>query len=180
MKTSHVVALLTIITILGLNSCSKKADDVMPAQTQTTTTPAQPTSSTSTTPTQSTTQIAVGFQVKIDGKLFAPDFNYALASFPGNDTYYAVYGLDSKTSDVVAIALPSTVGEGTYPINTVNVGILTINKADFSTVNGGTGTITITKKTATNLIGTFSFTAYDASGTIKSTLTEGSFNVAFK
>ena len=178
MKTSHVITLLAISATLGLSACSKKSDDVTPAQTQTTSTPTTPTSTT--TAPAATTTAAVGFQVKIDGKLFAPDFDYALASFPGADGYYAIYGLDSKTSDVVALALPYAVGEGTFPINTVNVGIMTINKADFSTVNGGSGTITITKKTATNLIGTFSFTAYDATGTVKSTLTEGSFNVGVK
>lgn len=177
MKTSHVVTLLAISATLGLSACSKKGDDVVPSTPNTPTSPATP--ATPTTPT-TTTQVAAGFQVKIDGKLFAPDFDYALASFPGNDSYYAIYGLDSKTSDVVAIALPITVGEGTFPINDVNLGIIKYNKGEFTTVNGGSGTITITKKTATNLVGTFSFTAYDATGAIKSTLTEGSFNVGIK
>ena len=160
MKTAHVVTLLAISTILGLSACSKKSDDVTPA------TPAQ---------------TAAGVQVKVDGKLFAPDLNYALAAFPGRDYYYGIYGLDSKTSDVVVIALPYTVGEGTFPLNNVNIGMLSTARTSFSTVvSGGTGTVTITKKTATNVVGTFSFTAYDDSGTQKSVLTEGSFNVAVK
>ena len=162
MKLANLVTLLAISVTLSLSGCSKKSDDVTPAST----TPA--------------TQVAAGFQVKINGNVFAPDMDYALASFPGGDGYYAVYGLDSKTSNVVLIALPNTVGEGTSPLNTTNVGGLTINQQEYTTANGGSGTVTITKKTATNLIGTFSFTAYDASGTNKSTLTEGSFNVAFK
>lgn len=156
MKISIAVILLTIIGSASLNSCSKKSDDITPAP-----------------PTQST----VAFQVKVDGKVYAPDFAYALASFPGANGYYAIYGLDSKTSDVVALALPNTAVEGTYPLSNVNVGILTINKEDFSTINGGSGTITITKKTDTYMSGTFSFTAYDASGLVKRILTEGAFNV---
>lgn len=132
-------------------SCSKKSDHVTPD--------------------------AAGFRVKVDGKTYVPDFSYVLADFPGANGYYAIYGLDSKTSDVVAIALPNSAAVGTYAINAVNFGIVTINKEDFSTINGGDGTVTITKKTDTNLVGTFSFTAYDATGKLKRSLTEGSFNV---
>ncbi|MVM33819.1 hypothetical protein GO755_27525 [Spirosoma sp. HMF4905] len=174
MKTAYLVILFTVSATLCLSSCSKKSDDVMPAQTTTAPVTVQ------TTPTQSTTQTAAGFQVKVDGYLYTPDFNYALTTSPGDNDYFGVYGLDSKTGNLVALLLPKTVGVGTTPINTVNMGIMTVNQYDFSTRNGGTGTVTITKKTATNVIGTFSFTAYDASGTLKSNLTEGSFNVAFK
>ena len=162
MKLTSLATLLAISATLSLSACSKKSDDVTPA---------------STTPT---TTAAAGFQVKINGTLFAPDMDYALATFPGGDGYYAIYGLDSKTSNVVLLALPNTVGEGTAPLNSTNVGGLTINQQEYTTANGGSGTVTITKKTATNLMGTFSFTAYDASGANKTTLTEGSFNVAFK
>ncbi len=156
MKTVRMISILALVATLGLSSCSKKSDDVNPSPI-----PAN----------------QVGFQVKVDGKLYAPDYAYALASFPGANGYFAIYGLNSVTSDVVALALPNTAVEGTYPISTTNFGIVTINKEDFSTINGGSGTITITKKTATNLVGTFSFTAYDASATKKLTLTEGAFNV---
>ncbi|GAB4008761.1 hypothetical protein GCM10028808_15660 [Spirosoma migulaei] len=157
MKLTHVVIILTLISTISISSCSKKSDDIVPSP--------------------ATTQATVGFQVKVDGKAYAPDYAYALATFPGANGYFAIYGLDSKTSDVVALALPTTAAEGTYPLSDVNIGILTINKEDFSTVNGGTGSITITKKTATYMTGTFSFTAYDASGAVKRTLTEGAFNV---
>ena len=147
----------------------------MPAQT-TTTTPG----TAQTTPAQSTTQPAVGFRVKVEGNLYTPDLTYALTTSPGDDNYFGVYGLDSKTGNLVALLLPKTVGVGTFPIDKVNMGIITVNQYDYSTRNGGTGTVTITQKTATNVIGTFSFTAYDATGLYKGTLTEGSFNVAFK
>ncbi|GAB2600933.1 DUF6252 domain-containing protein [Spirosoma areae] len=166
MKTSRIVTLLAIIGIVGVSSCSKKADDVTPGQAQ--------------NPGQTPTQTQAGFRVKVDGTTYAPDFSYALATFPGGNGYYAIYGLDSKTNDVVAIALPNTVGEGTYPINNVNFGVLTYNKEDFSTINAGSGTITITKKTTTNLIGTFSFTAYDPTGAKKRVLTDGAFNVTVR
>ena len=156
MKTSYVVTLLAIACTLSFSSCSKKSTDVAPG---------------------TTTQSQVGFQVKVDGKAYVPDFAYALAAFPGANGYYAVYGLDSKTNDIVAIALPNTAAEGTFPLSNVSFGIITYNKEDFSTINGGSGTVTITKKTATYMTGTFSFTAYDASGTRKVTLTEGAFNV---
>ncbi|MEO6686265.1 MAG: DUF6252 family protein [Dyadobacter sp.] len=154
MKTSSILVLFVMICLAGFTSCSKKSDDVTPDPAAT-----------------------VGFKVKVDGANYTPDFAYALADFPGANGYYAIYGLDSKTSDVIALALPNSAVEGTYPINEVNFGVITISKEDFSTINGGSGTVTITKKTATNLAGTFSFVAYDASGTKKRTLTEGSFNV---
>lgn len=174
MKTSYLVLLFTVSATLCLSSCSKKSDDVMPAQTTTTPGTAQ------TTPAQSTTQPAVGFRVKVEGNLYTPDLNYALTTSPGDDNYFGVYGLDSKTGNLVALLLPKTVGVGTFPIDKVNMGIITVNQYDYSTRNGGTGTVTITQKTTTNVIGTFSFTAYDATGAYKGTLTEGSFNVAFK
>lgn len=157
MKTSILVSLFAIASVAGISSCSKKSDDVTPAQTQ----PAS----------------QVGFRVKVDGADYSPDFAYALASFPGANGYYAIYGLDSKTNNIVAMALPNTAAEGTYKLSDTSFGLLTFNKEDFSTINGGSGTITITKKTATYMTGTFSFTAYDVTGTVKRTLTDGTFNV---
>ena len=156
MKTFRLFAILAILGTTVLSSCSKKSDDVNP----------DPSASGK-----------VGFKVKVDGKDYAPDYAYALATFPGKEGYYAVYGMDSKTSDIVAIALPSAVNEGTVPINATNFAMMTLNKQDFSTINGGSGSVTITKKTATNIAGTFSFTAVDATGKVTRTLTEGSFNV---
>jgi|GEM_PF-6162228 len=157
MKSFQFFAFFFMITLVGLTSCSKKNDDVNPDPSAT-----------------------VGFKVKVDGKVYAPDYAYALANFPGANGYYAIYGLDSRTSDVVAIALPNSAAEGTYPINESNFASVTINKEDFATRNGGGGSVTITKKTATQLMGTFTFTAYDATGTQKRALTEGTFNVAIR
>ncbi|RRB00908.1 DUF6252 family protein [Larkinella rosea] len=159
MKASKFFILLTLIGFVGFSSCSKKSDDVSPQEAATST---------------------AGFRVKIDGKSYAPDFSYALTNFPGNDKYYAIYGLDSKTSDVVAIALPNTAGVGTHEISNVTFGVMNLGQQSFSTINGGTGTITITTKTATTVAGTFSFTAYDSAGAQKKALTEGSFNVTFR
>ncbi|GAB4040399.1 DUF6252 domain-containing protein [Spirosoma gilvum] len=162
MKTTQFFSLLAIASVLTLSSCSKKSDD-------------------SVTPNTQQTQSTVGFKAKVDGASnFAPDFAYALASFPGANGYYAIYGLNSQTSDVVAIALPNTAGEGTYQLSNVNVAAVTLNKGEYSTVNGGSGTVTISKKTDTNITGTFSFTAFDAAGTKKITFTEGTFNVAVR
>lgn len=155
MKTFKLFAILSVLSITIFSGCSKKSDEVNP----------DPATG------------ASGFKVKVDGKEYAPDYSYALANFPANDLYYAIYGLDSKTSDIVAIALPKTVKEGTFPINNVNFAMATFNKQDFSTINGGSGTITITKRTDMNVQGTFSFTAVDATGKLSRTLTDGSFNV---
>ncbi|GAB3950439.1 hypothetical protein GCM10028805_28490 [Spirosoma harenae] len=123
-------------------------------------------------------ETTVGFKAKVDGKInFAPDYAYALATFPGANGYYAVYGLNSQTNDVVAIALPNTVGEGTYQLGTVNLAAVTLNKSDYSTINGGSGTVTISKKTATYIAGSFKFTAYDATNAQKVVFSEGTFNV---
>ena len=159
MKTVRTLSLLAILSMLGFISCSKKADDVTPGQTGTT---------------------PAGFRVNIDGADYAPDFAYALASFPGANDYYAIYGLDSKTNNIVAIALPNTAAEGTYTLSDVSFGLLTYNKEDYTTINGGSGTITITKKTATNLVGTFSFTAYNPASTKKRVLKDGTFNVTVR
>jgi hypothetical protein len=131
MKTAQLVTLLAITATLGLSACSKKSDDVVPVPTTTATTSTTPTTPT-TTPAQSTTQTAVGFQVKVDGYLYTPDLNYALTNSPADNNFFGVYGLDSKTGNLVALILPKTVGEGTYPINTVNLGIMTVNQYDFS------------------------------------------------
>ena len=162
MKIAQFVSFMAIAALVSLSSCSKKSDD-------------------SVTPTTTTTTTSqAGFSVKIDGLPYAPDFAYALASSPGTSNYYAIYGLDSKSSDIVAIALPNTVAEGTYTLSNANFATMTMAKEDFSTVNGGTGTVTIKTKTATNITGTFSFTAYDVTGTKKRVLTDGTFNVAIR
>lgn len=174
MKTLRVVAILAISGLFCLSSCSKKSDDVMPATTQTT--PA------TTTPAQSTTQSTTGFYSKIDGKDFRPDLMYAKVAAPGNDGYYAIYGLDSRTSDVIMIALPYSELIGTHPLSYVNFGTFSLGNGtdSFSTrVQPGEGTITITNMTTTTVEGTFSFTAYSDKG-VKRAVTEGKFSVPFK
>lgn len=185
MKTLRVIAIVAISGVFGLSSCSKKGDDVIPAPTQTTPTTTTPTTTTATTtPTQSTTQATstLGFYTKIDGKVFQPDLVYARVAAPGNDGYYAIYGLDSKTSDVVMIALPYSALIGTHPLSYVNFGALSLGDGSnsFSTrVQPGEGTVTITNMTTTTVEGTFSFTAYSDKG-VKRTITEGKFSVPFK
>ncbi|GAB4036252.1 hypothetical protein [Spirosoma gilvum] len=118
MKTANLVILLTVSSLLCLCSCRKKSDDVMPTQT-TNTTPTSP-GTTQATPAQSTTQALGGFQVNVDGYLYTPDLTYALTTSTGDDNYFGIYGLDSKTGNLVALLLPKTVGEGTLPIERVS------------------------------------------------------------
>jgi hypothetical protein len=179
MKTLSVIAILTISGLFTLSSCSKKGDDVTPAATTQTPTTTKPT--TTTTTTQSTSQ-STGFSSKIDGKDFRPDLGYAKAVAPGNEGYYAIYGLDSKTSDVVMIALPYSALAGTWKLSYVNFGALSLGDGSdsFSTrYEPGDGTVTITNMTTTMVEGTFSFTAYSNKG-VKRTITEGKFSVPFK
>ena len=124
----------------------------------------------------------MGFYTKVDGKEFRPDLVYARVAAPGNDGYYAIYGLDSKTSDVVMIALPYTALVGTHKLSYANFGVFSLGNGtnSFSTrVQPGDGTVTITKMTTTDVEGTFSFTAYSDKG-VKLTITEGKFSVPFK
>ena len=159
MNTFRAVVLVAFVGLLGLSSCSKSNDDVTP-QNQ---------------------EPQAGFRVKIDGTDYAPDFQYALSTMPGKDGYYGVYGLNSKTNDVVVVALPNSAGEGTYTLNNVNLGMLNFGNETYSTIiEGSTGTVTIKKKTATEVSGTFSFTAFDGTRTKKRTLSEGSFKVNFR
>jgi hypothetical protein len=167
MKTLRLLAILTICAIFTLTSCSKKNDDITPD-------PAQP--------GQSTDPNAAGFFSKINGKDFRPDLVYAKAVAPGDDGYYAIYGLDTKTSDVVMVALPYSALVGTHKLSYVNYGVFSLGNGtdSFSTrVEPGEGTVTVTKMTTTNVEGTFSFTAYSDKG-VKLTITDGKFNVLFK
>lgn len=160
------VAILAISGAFGLTSCSKKSDDIEPNPTET----KLPDSNTE------------GFYTKIDGKEFRPDMVYSKVVVPGNDGYYAIYGLDSKTADVVMIALPYAALVGTHALSYINFGSLSLGDGSnsFSTrVEPGEGTIKITNMTKTNVEGTFTFTAYSDKG-MKRTLTEGKFNVPFK
>ncbi len=177
MKTLRTIALLVISGSLALSSCSKKGDDVNPATTST-----SPATSTTTTPGTTTTAGTPGFFTKIDGKDFRPDLVYARVAAPGNDGYYAIYGLDSKTSDVVMIALPYSALIGTHKLSYVNFGAFSLGNGtdSFSTrVQPGEGTVVITNMTTTTVEGTFTFTAYSDKG-VKRTITEGKFNVPFK
>ncbi|GAB3994396.1 hypothetical protein GCM10028807_32090 [Spirosoma daeguense] len=168
MKTLRIASILVFSAIIGLTSCSKKNDDsVTPSQQGTGT---------------GTTTSSVAFSTKVDGKDFKPDFAYAKISFPGNDGYYGIYGLDSKTSDVAVIALPNSAQVGTHELSSISFGSFSKGNGteSYSTVvKPGTGTVTITKKTSTEIVGTFSFTAYSDKG-VKITLTDGTFNVPIK
>ncbi len=156
----------------------------MPASAQTPppTTSTTPPATTTTTPAQSTTQTTFGFSTKIDGKVFNPDLVYSLVASPGNVGYYSIYGLDSRTSDVVAISLPYSALVGTHLLSYINFGTFSLGNGtdSFSTrVQPGEGTVTITKMTTTYVEGTFSFTAFSDKG-VKLILTEGKFSVPFK
>ncbi|MBD2699879.1 hypothetical protein IC229_04480 [Spirosoma sp. BT702] len=189
MKSLHVAAILFFSGIIGLTSCSKKNDDVMPAPTQATPTTPTSTTTSTTTPTTTTTTsstaalTSTGFVAKIDGKDYIPDFVYSKAVMPGNDGYYGIYGLDSRTGDVVFIGLPYAALVGTHKLSYVNYGGFSLGNGtdSYSTrVEPGEGTVTITKVTTTNVEGTFSFVAYNDKGTVKRTITDGKFNVPFK
>jgi hypothetical protein len=165
------VVVVALSGVFGLTSCSKKSDDIEPNPTDTKTPDTK-------TPDANTP----GFYAKIDGKEYRPDMVYSLVTMPANDGYYGIYGLDSKTGDVVVIGLPYAALVGTHALSYVNYGSLSLGDGSnsFSTrYEPGVGTITITSMTKTNVVGTFTFTAYSDKG-VKRTITEGKFNVPFK
>ena len=70
----------------------------------------------------------------------------------------------------VAVALPINIGIGTFPLL---LGQTTINATTYASGFFDPGTATITTRTATNIAGTFSFTASGKA------VTGGRFNITF-
>ncbi len=116
------------------------------------------------------------FYAKVDGTEFVDDEILTLEITAGSDTLIAI-GASNAADDSITIAVNSTYGTGTYPINPANV-----NQTQARYVVGGvtkqaqSGSITITEKTATRIKGTFSFVT---NGSPTANVTQGQFDVEY-
>jgi hypothetical protein len=125
------------------------------------------------------------FNAKLDGKSYQCGGFYAYAVNFG-DTYN-IYGVgdENKTSRVIYVAVEKSRGVGTYQLtDSKNFALYqdengTGYRSDYK---GGSGEVTITTKTATNVKGTFKCVVQqNPNGTGKSvTFTEGEFSVEFR
>jgi hypothetical protein len=97
----------------------------------------------------------------------------------------AIAGIDNGLTTSVSIGFGAT-GTGTYNLGFGNSvagsGIVTkAGKGWGSSLQGGTGSVTVTTLTANHIVGTFSFNAVPASGgaTGTSVVTNGKFDITF-
>lgn len=128
------------------------------------------------------------FQCKIDGQDYkVTGENSAYAKKTGVDLF-VIYGSEDATKSGfrnVYISLTKEPSAGTYEITNNDVGTGSFLQPSTavlynSAFPGGSGKLTVTEKTATNIKGTFEYVAPDASGGAKRVITEGSFDVAIK
>jgi hypothetical protein len=162
-STSFSVRAAALACVVLLGACSKKNDDPTPATT------------------------TAGVTWTADNTTYASTF--ANATVQGADLY--VTGVNGVTGGIATntISLLVPAATGTYSIATAtgtanylmsyNVGSSNPTAYVASNLRGnGSGTVTVTTFSATEVIGTFSFTGDNASGgTDKKVVTNGKFNV---
>jgi hypothetical protein len=125
------------------------------------------------------------FNAKLDGKNYKCSGAYAYAT-TFSDTYN-IYGVadENTTGRAIYIAIDKSKAEGTYSLTGGKEFALfqDENKVGYrSDYKGGSGEVTITKKTATNVKGTFKCVVQqNPNGSGKSvSFTEGEFSVEFR
>jgi hypothetical protein len=123
------------------------------------------------------------FRFKVNGASFEATGLLAYAvDFTDEFTLYDVK--DQSGKETCYINILATTTPGTYNLGGGDYSGYYINDADvaFSTNWGASeGTVTIEEIDASHVKGTFQFMAFDAdTETIKKTITEGEFNVAFR
>jgi hypothetical protein len=125
------------------------------------------------------------FNAKLDGKNYKCSGVYAYAT-TFSDTYN-IYGVadENSTGRAIYIAIDKSRTEGTYQLNdSKNFALFQDeNKVGYrSDYKGGSGEVTITKKTATSVKGTFKCVVQqNPNGSGKSvSFTEGEFSVEFR
>lgn len=124
------------------------------------------------------------FSCKMDGKDYTINGN-ALAYGVKWDDAYAVYGVSNLNGDnVIYVNLKKELGIGTHQMTDSNTfGLVSLQDGtSWSTYWGnGSGSVTITEKMETMVVGTFSFTAYNADDeSEKMAVTDGKFRVVFR
>lgn len=126
-----------------------------------------------------TTQAQTGnnFFAKVGGVEFEDVDLLAVTTTIGSQEFISV-GAQTASLDAMTVSVKSSLATGTYPItgNTatdVVQAIYTVSSTDYHAVSGS---VTITSKTATHIIGTFNFVT---DGTTPFTVTEGAFDIDY-
>ncbi|MEM9997022.1 MAG: DUF6252 family protein [Bacteroidota bacterium] len=118
-----------------------------------------------------------GVTATVDGA----DWTSATLAAAGRDETDTSFGFGGFSADGSSITISvQSLSTGTYSTtDEVFVGVYSSSSTaiPFSTVLGGSGTITVTSITAERVRGTFSFTASNGSGTVS--VTNGEFDVTF-
>ena len=155
-------AAATVLALTSLAACSSKKDDATPAAT---TTPAGVTWT-----VDGTNVTAANIQKSTSGNNF---------EFAGSLT------TSTTNSSGVDITVPKTVGTYAIPgsgATAIQALYLLVTPTTSPAVYYATsGSVTVTSVTATNIVGTFTFTGSDTftGTTLTKTITNGKFNVAF-
>ena len=133
-------------------------------------------------------------KAKIGGSNFTSIPQAASAIIASNGTFQnlSISGADASGKSLILTILGENIGVGTYPITDQSTEIASGTYTEVNISNpssavvwgapydggGNSGSIIITSKTATNVQGTFSFTAINATtGTGTKAITNGVFNV---
>ncbi|MBC7777387.1 MAG: hypothetical protein H7246_18280 [Phycisphaerae bacterium] len=123
------------------------------------------------------------FRFKVNGTDYEATGLLAYGTYFSN--YFVIYGIkDQNSNETCYISLPEGITVGTHALDDNDHSAYYIDAADvaYSTFWGtSSGSVTIEEIDASHVKGTFQFTAYDSgTETIKKTITEGEFNVAFR
>lgn len=123
------------------------------------------------------------FRFKLDGNQF--EATGLLAYATNFSDYFVIYGVKTENSNETCyISLPKGIGTGTHNLDDSDHAAYYVNANSeaFSTNWGASsGSVTIDEIDESHVKGTFQFVAFDAeTETIKKTITEGTFNVAFR
>ncbi|MEM1328868.1 MAG: DUF6252 family protein [Bacteroidota bacterium] len=119
------------------------------------------------------------FECKVDGVGYEIKGLFAYAVESTIDGTIAVYGLKGDGSETIYVIIPEGAAEGTYNLGKEEDGngYVVIDDVSYTTVDdGGTGTVTVTKRKDNNVEGTFSFTAFTVDGQ-SIEITDGKFEV---
>lgn len=100
-----------------------------------------------------------------------------LSSFSGNYVLNVTSLSNYPNSIEVEVSSPSPIAKGTYTNTVSSNPFFIFYGASVTNTTKGSGTVTITSIDAANVQGTFSGDVYQ--GTVKKTITNGSFNVDF-
>ncbi len=156
MKTRTLILMLLAGTMILIGSCNKNDDDNPVAGNG-------------------------SMSLTVDGSSWTASLSVQAVNTNG---VINVTGSDSQAKQA-AVVLYNVTSTGTYQIGPANPSNMLrwtegVGQTDTYTANGiiGSGTVTITELTSSNIKGTFSFTGYNTAGTTKA-VTNGKFEANF-